>query len=398
MQVSGTAGARPAPVTGQPSGLSDALTSAPRPTAAVAVRGLRKQYLAAAAPAVDDLTFDVRAGEVFGLLGPSGCGKSTALNMIAGFVRPDAGSIMFGGREMSQVPAHKRGVGFVFQDYALFPHLTAGRNIAYGLRVSGARRADIARRTTELLHFVSLAQKADRLPRELSGGEQQRVSLARALATQPQLILLDEPLSSLDTRLREQMRRDIRDLLTRAGVTAIIVTHDRAEAFEMCDRIAVLAAGRVQQVGTPLDLYSAPNSLAVAQLLGDVNALQARALTSAAAGETVSVALASGAGPHFMSTARVDIDAGANGLVLVRPEDIQLRSAAGSEPRFQLDGIEMRGPTVAVRLRADGVQITTVTMRSALDAIQEAGEFAVGWDPVAASFVTGAAAAEVVHP
>jgi ABC-type Fe3+/spermidine/putrescine transport system ATPase subunit len=356
----------------------------------VSVHGLTKRYPGTDRPALQDVSFEVHHGEIFGLLGPSGCGKSTALNLVAGFIPPDAGVITIGGRKMTRVPSHKRGVGVVFQDYALFPHLSADRNIAYGLRAHGYPRAEIGRRCTELLEFVGLGHKTTKLPRELSGGEQQRVALARALAIEPQVILLDEPLSSLDTRLREQMRHDIRQILNRANATAILVTHDRAEAFEMCNRIAVLDAGQIAQIGRPLEVYSRPSSLHVAQLLGDVNVLPTTTLDSAEAGQPTRVTSDAAPAPLTV-TSSAALTAGTRGLVLVRPEDLQISEASTSPASVQCEvqAIDLLGPMTAVRLSAGGVRLIATTNRHAK--LPEVGQScSVRWDPEAATFVAQA--------
>ncbi|MEA2836660.1 MAG: iron(III) transport system ATP-binding protein [Bradyrhizobium sp.] len=223
-----------------------------------------------------DVDLDIRPGEFFGLLGPSGCGKTTLLRLIAGFAQSDAGRIVVGGKEISHLPPWKRGVGMVFQSYALWPHMTVARNVAFGLEEQRVPKADIARRVTAALDLVGLSSLAERRPSQLSGGQQQRVALARTIAVEPKILLLDEPLSNLDAKLRLQVRRELRELQQRLGLTTILVTHDQEEANTICDRVAVMNAGRVQQVGSPIDLYEKPQNLFVANFLGTANIIEGR--------------------------------------------------------------------------------------------------------------------------
>ncbi len=221
----------------------------------------------------------IRRGEFLSILGPSGCGKTTLLNSLAGFVRPTAGRITLDGRDLTDVPTHRRGLGLVFQNYALFPHMTVADNVAYGLKVRGDKRAERAERTTEALRLVGLEQYAGRRPRQLSGGQQQRVAVARALATRPAVLLLDEPLSNLDAKLRREMRVELRALQQRLGITMVFVTHDQEEAMSLSDRIAVLNAGRVEQLGTPTEIYRRPATAFVAEFIGAANVLRGRGRT-----------------------------------------------------------------------------------------------------------------------
>ncbi len=227
-------------------------------------------------PAVCDVSLQVAQDEVVALLGPSGCGKTTLLRVIAGLEVPDAGTVRFGGRDMAGVPAHRRGFGLMFQDYALFPHRNVAQNIAFGLEMQGWDRARIARRVSEMLELVGLRGYERRRVFELSGGEQQRVALARSLAPQPRLLMLDEPLGSLDRALREQLLEELRQILRRVGVTTIYVTHDQQEAFALADRIVILRAGRVMQEGTPEDVYCHPADAFVAHFLGLPNLVPGR--------------------------------------------------------------------------------------------------------------------------
>ena len=218
--------------------------------------------------AVDDASLSIEEGELFTLLGPSGCGKTTLLRLIAGFYAPDAGEVRFDGRRVNDVPPHERGIGMVFQNYALWPHMTVFDNIAYGLKLREIKRPEIATRVAAVLEKVKLAGLGDRYPGQLSGGQQQRVALARALVLNPKILLLDEPLSNLDAKIRVQVRQEIRKLQKELGITTIYVTHDQEEALTLSDRIAVFNQGKVLQVGTPKDLYERPANRFVADFIG----------------------------------------------------------------------------------------------------------------------------------
>jgi putrescine transport system ATP-binding protein len=221
--------------------------------------------------AVDRLSLDVRAGEFFALLGPSGCGKTTLLRMLAGFETPDEGRILLNGRDIAQVLPHQRPVNMMFQNYALFPHLTVRDNIGFGLKRAGVPRPQIDRRVAELVALVKLEGLEKRKPDQLSGGQKQRVALARSLARRPQVLLLDEPLAALDKKLRESTQLELMELQRRLGTTFIIVTHDQEEAMTVASRIGVMDAGRLEQVATPRELYEAPHSRWIAEFVGDVN-------------------------------------------------------------------------------------------------------------------------------
>ncbi len=248
----------------------------PRLTA-VSVVGVAKSFKGV--PVINDVSLEIRAGELLALLGPSGSGKTTLLRIIAGLETPDAGRIVFGGTDTTGVPVQKRKVGFVFQHYALFKHMTVADNIAYGLKAR--RRSErparhlIAKRVGDLLDLVKLVNFADRYPSQLSGGQRQRVALARALAVEPRVLLLDEPFGALDAQVRKDLRRWLRDIHQRTGQTTIFVTHDQDEALELSDRVAVLHAGRLEQVGTPAEMQDHPASVAVLNFLGDAREVSA---------------------------------------------------------------------------------------------------------------------------
>jgi len=235
----------------------------------LSLRGLQKRYVDFTA--VHDLNLDVPQGELIALLGPSGCGKTTTLRMIAGLATATSGRVVVAGRDMTAEPPFRRDMGVVFQSYALFPHMTVARNVAFGLEMRRVPKVEVARRVKEALAMVRLGGLEERRPKELSGGQQQRVALARALVIQPSILLFDEPLSNLDAKLRDEMRAEIRDIQQRLGITAIFVTHDQAEALAMCDKVAVMNAGRLEQLGTPLELYEHPVNPFVASFVGRIN-------------------------------------------------------------------------------------------------------------------------------
>ena len=270
--------------------------------------------------AVNDVSLQVEAGEVLALLGPSGCGKTTLLRIIAGFVEQTAGSVLVDGRSIDHLPPNLRRVGIVFQSYALFPHMTVAENVAYGLKARGTSKSAIGPRVEELLETVQLGAMSKRLPRELSGGQQQRVALARALAVEPSVLLLDEPFSALDKNLRLDMQIELKRLQRQLGLTAILVTHDQDEAMGVADRIAVMNAGRVEQLDTPVNVYDRPASLFVSGFIGTTNQLSGR--VAATAGESVDVALDVGGVVPAVCGAGVAV--GDEVVLTVRPEQLEL--------------------------------------------------------------------------
>lgn len=226
--------------------------------------------------AVEDLSLSVKRGEFISLLGPSGCGKTTTLQMIAGFVEPSGGSIVLDGKDVSKMPANKRGLGMVFQNYALFPHMTAAENVSFGLEMQRVKKDERQARVADALKLVGLSHLADRHPARMSGGQQQRVALARALVIRPSVLLLDEPLSNLDAKLREEARAFLRELIIRLGLSALMVTHDQSEAMAISDRILLLNNGKIEQQGTPQEMYGSPSTLFTAEFMGSNNRLDGK--------------------------------------------------------------------------------------------------------------------------
>ncbi|MBN8938985.1 MAG: ABC transporter ATP-binding protein [Rhizobiales bacterium] len=246
------------------------MPTAPSSPASITLDAIVKSY-DGRVRAVDDISLTIAPGEFFSLLGPSGCGKTTTLRMIAGFETVDAGRIRIGDRDVTDVPVHKRDMGMVFQSYALFPHRTVAENVAFGLRMRGVPKPEIAERVAAALAQVALTGYEDRKPGQLSGGQQQRVALARAIVIRPPVLLCDEPLGALDRKLRQQMQFELKQLQKELGVTLVFVTHDQEEALAMSDRIAVMNAGRIEQIGTPGDIYERPRTRFVADFIGEIN-------------------------------------------------------------------------------------------------------------------------------
>ena len=269
--------------------------------------------------AVDAIDIQVRPGEFLSLLGPSGCGKTTTLRMLAGFEEPDEGQIRISGIAVQGVPPHKRDVNTVFQNYALFPHMSVSENVAYGLRQKKVDKAEIGRRVGEALEMVKMGKLANRKPREMSGGQQQRVALARALVYSPSVLLLDEPFSNLDAKLRERARAWVKELQGTLGLTTIFVTHDQDEALSMSDRVAVMSAGQVQQIGTPEEIYRHPANRFVAEFVGRVNLIEGKVSASERDGVVVDVR-----GSSQQLTVHDGAGASGNVTVAVRPEAVDV--------------------------------------------------------------------------
>ena len=294
-------------------------------TPALALRGLTKHYGDVAA--VDGIDLDVQPGEFVTLLGPSGSGKTTTLRMIAGFTAQTRGTIEVGGLDMSHVPPYKRDVGMVFQNYALFPHMTAAQNIAFPLEMRNVRRDETRRQVAEALALVQLAQHGDRYPRQLSGGQQQRIALARAIVFGPRLLLMDEPLGALDKKLREALQLEILHISKRIGATVIYVTHDQEEALVMSDRIAIFSRGRIEQIGSGEDLYERPASLFVADFIGESNIFRGTFQRDGTGGRLVRDGVQWQVSDA--EVARAGLAAGTRAALVIRPE--RMRILARSE-------------------------------------------------------------------
>jgi putative spermidine/putrescine transport system ATP-binding protein len=273
--------------------------------------------------AVADFDLSAQRGEFISFLGPSGCGKTTTLRMIAGFEYPDTGSISVDGKDITELPPNKRDVGMVFQSYALFPNMSVANNIGFGMRVKHQPKDAIRKRVGELLELINMPEKADRYPYQLSGGQQQRVALARALAVQPQVLLLDEPLSALDAKIRVALRHEIRQIQRQLGITTVYVTHDQEEALELSDRIVVMSQGKIEQIGTPFEIYNFPATAFVASFVGTLNAIEAK-IVDAAAGRL------SLAGHDVRTTSALVGSEGQAITVALRPEMIALATPDGS--------------------------------------------------------------------
>jgi ABC-type Fe3+/spermidine/putrescine transport system ATPase subunit len=306
--------------------------------------------------AVDNVDLEVGEGEFFTLLGPSGCGKTTLLRMIAGFCELEAGEIRFGERRIDRLPAHLRDIGMVFQNYAVFPNLTVAGNVAYGLRARRVASAEIARRVDEALKLVQLGDYGERQPHQLSGGQLQRVAIARALVIRPQVLLFDEPLSNLDARLRVSMRGEIRDLQKSLGITSIYVTHDQEEAMSVSDRIALMNAGKLEQVGAPVEIYRRPASRFAAEFMGTANVFKAQVLGLAA--------------PVWLS---------------LRPEALRFSEEAPADwPRLAatVARIEMLGPLSRLDVMlANGTLLKMATLDAPQHALAEGSAVSLAYDP-----------------
>ena len=274
--------------------------------------------------AVDNVSLEIRDGEFFSLLGPSGCGKTTCLRMIAGFELPTEGEVKIAGQAMGETPPYKRPVNTVFQNYALFPHMTVAENVAFGLEMKKVSRSEIKNRVGETLEMVRLPQLADRKPRQLSGGQQQRIALARALVNRPKVLLLDEPLSALDLKLRKAMQYELKELQRQVGITFIFVTHDQEEAITMSDRIAVMSDGLVQQVGDPVEIYERPHNRFVADFIGETNFIEGQVAEVGV--DQAMVAL--GEGVQIPARSLDALSPGQSVTVAVRPEKISLDHTA----------------------------------------------------------------------
>ncbi len=336
------------------------------------IEGVSKRF--GAFTAVDHLSLDIYQGEFFALLGPSGCGKTTLLRMIAGFERPSAGRILLDGVDLAPVPPYRRPVNMMFQSYALFPHLTVEDNVAFGLRQEGLPRAEIAARVADMLALVKLESFGRRKPNELSGGQCQRVALARSLAKRPRVLLLDEPMAALDKKLRGETQFELMELQRRLGLTFVIVTHDQSEAMTVADRIAVMDRGRLMQVASPAEVYEQPNSRWVADFIGDVNLFEGRLEADGTSVE----------GTHFgrlRVAAKVDAEPGSTVWVAVRPEKMRITREQpepdqANKVAAKVADIGYLGDLSIYKLRVGDGQI----VKAAMVNTGRISEGVIGWD------------------
>ncbi len=331
--------------------------------------------------AVDGVSLEIGAGEFFSLLGPSGCGKTTTLRMIGGFELPTGGTILLRGRDVTNDPPDKRPVNMVFQNYALFPHLNVGDNIAFGLKRTGVARDEATRRVGEALELVHLAGYEKRRPNQLSGGQQQRVALARALVNRPNVLLLDEPLGALDLKLRRQLQIELKRIQTEVGITFVYVTHDQEEALTMSDRIAVMHAGKVEQLGTPEELYERPATRFVADFIGSTNLLRGRVEADGR------VRLESGEIAHV---AHDGIAVGTEVEISVRPEAISLVPASAEGAILAtVEQVAFLGSTISYRLRTSGGLDLTVQSPKSGIRLPVGSDVAATWSPSEALVLGG---------
>jgi putrescine transport system ATP-binding protein len=337
--------------------------------------GVTKRF--GAVSAVDELSLDIYEREFFALLGPSGCGKTTLLRLLAGFEAPDAGLVLLAGKDLAGVPPHARPMNMMFQSYALFPHLTAEGNVAFGLRQEKLRRDEIAVRVADMLKLVNLTGKERRKPHELSGGERQRVALARALVKRPQVLLLDEPLAALDKKLREETRFELRALQERLGTTFLVVTHDQEEAMTIADRIAVMDRGRVVQVAPPAEVYERPSTRYVAGFIGDVNLIEARV----GKGKTLDTEIGA------IRAAGINAKVGAAICLAVRPEKMRIsraRPATGNVVEGSVHDIAYLGDLSLYRVRVAGgceLKVSTANEGRTARPVGRGAKVFVSWAP-----------------
>jgi putative spermidine/putrescine transport system ATP-binding protein len=352
--------------------------------AKIQLRNLSKRFAGQAA--VDGISLDVPAGSFVSLLGPSGSGKTTTLNLIAGFLTPDAGDILFDDRSVANVPPHHRDIGMVFQSYALFPHLTVAHNVAFPLKMrTRLSKADIERRIAETLALVRMEDYGGRYPRQLSGGQQQRVSMARALVSRPRLLLMDEPLGALDKKLRDQMQFEIKRIHRSVGTTFIYVTHDQSEALTMSDLVVLMHQGRIAQTGSPRELYTEPASVFVADFIGDSNLLNGR--ITAIEADTVTVALDASAAIAVPRRGNLTHAPGQRVAVVLRPEDIMVHTPGAAMPG------NLSGQVAEIGYQGDSCKLS-VTVGGEAIKVKVPPQFALVLQPGSAvelSFEQGAA-------
>jgi len=336
------------------------------------------------ASVVSSFTLEANEGEFVSFLGGSGCGKTTTLRMIAGFETPTEGSIVIDGVNVVDVPPHRRGVGMVFQNYALFPNMTAGQNIGFGLRVAGRKPAEIRHRVLQLLSLIHLEELENRYPHQMSGGQQQRVALARALAIQPRVLLLDEPLSALDAGIRVRLREEIRAIQLQLGITTIYVTHDQEEALSLSDKVVVMREGRIAQIGTPWEIYNRPASQFVASFIGSLNVLAAHVVDPAAGTLRIKDQQIAAAQP-------LEVSAGESVRLSLRPEMISLTNGHPNHNRLTgaVTNVVFLGSIVRVFLRIGESDLFLDTFNNPHTALPGKGDRINVWFPREACLVGG---------
>jgi iron(III) transport system ATP-binding protein len=349
--------------------MSQTVTSPSLRSTAAGVRVADVNLAYGSNPVLKNVNVDIEPGEFFAFLGPSGSGKTTLLRLIAGFAQADTGSVFVGSKDITHLPPWKRDVGMVFQSYALWPHMTVRRNVAFGLEERKVPRAEINARVAKALDLVGLGHLADRKPSQLSGGQQQRVAVARTVVVQPRVLLLDEPLSNLDAKLRVQVRRELRELQQRLGLTTIFVTHDQEEANTICDRIAVMNDGIIQQVGAPMELYQRPQNLFVANFLGSANILDGRVLAD---GTSRAFELTGGIRLPIPPSASVPADA----KLVFRPQDASLgpTGAAGTSVPGTVAHREFLGSVVRYGVRIGDAEIIVDAAFRSGDELHQPGQ------------------------
>ena len=348
----------------------------------LSLEGVRKEFEGVVA--VDTFNLDVAPGEFVSFLGPSGCGKTTTLRMVAGFEQPSSGTIRLAGQDVTRTKPNQRNIGMVFQSYALFPNMTVADNIAFGLKVRREDSAARDARVRELLDLIHLPDKGKSYPYELSGGQQQRVALARALAIRPQLLLLDEPLSALDAKIRDELRTEIRRIQRQLNITTIYVTHDQEEALALSDRIVVMSKGRIEQVGRPFDVYNYPGTPFVAAFVGQLNYLEGRVLDPALGTVTVGDAT-------LRTTTTIEAGAGEPVTLMVRPEELEIGDHEENQVRGTVEAVNFLGAIVRVRVDTKTGLVTADLFNERLLELPKVGDTVTACFPAHACWAIPAA-------
>ena len=346
----------------------------------LSLEGVRKEFDGVVA--VEDFNLDVSPGEFVSFLGPSGCGKTTTLRMVAGLEQPSAGRIRLAGKDVTYAKPNERNIGMVFQSYALFPNMTISDNIAFGLRVRKEEKDERKQRVAELLELIQLPDKGKSYPYELSGGQQQRVALARALAISPQLLLLDEPLSALDAKIRDELRSEIRRIQRQLNITTIYVTHDQEEALALSDRVVVMSRGRMEQVGAPFEVYNNPSTGFVASFVGQLNRLTAQVVDATDGRLKVG-------GTDVRTTSLIETAAGTEVFLMMRPEELTLDAAEENVLDGTVESVTFLGSIVRIQVAVDGGRLTADLFNERLLTLPVAGDTTQISFPAHACWVMG---------